>query len=83
MKEAYRLNKHMLPLGSENPRRAIMFIYIGKEILQYPSVVKAMMRILQILKKNSTRRIHNFSLHTYRILMNELKKYFNKRFVQV
>jgi ribonuclease P protein component len=56
MKEAYRLNKHMLPLGSENPRRAIMFIYIGKEILQYPSVVKAMVRILQILKKNSTRR---------------------------
>lgn len=52
-REAYRLNKHLLRAGSEIPKKAIIFIYVGKEILQFPVIEKAMIRTLGIIRKSS------------------------------
>lgn len=52
-REAYRLNKHMLSSGNTNSKKALIFIYIGKEILQFPSIEKSMIRIIERLKKAS------------------------------
>lgn len=52
-REAYRLNKHLLSSASTSSKKAIIFIYIGKEILQFPSIEKSMIRIMERLRKNS------------------------------
>lgn len=44
MREAYRLNKHILygDLAAKNLQISIMFIFVGKEILDYSIIEKAM-----------------------------------------
>lgn len=54
-REAFRLNKHRLMRDSDYQQRAIIFIYISKELLQFPVIEKAMIRILEKLKKEPTR----------------------------
>ncbi len=51
MREAYRLNKHMLNTDGTVAKKAIVFIYIAKEILHYNSMEKAMVRALVLLMK--------------------------------
>ncbi len=52
-REAYRLNKHMLSSDNTYSKKALIFIYIGKEILQFPSIEKSMIRIIERIKKVS------------------------------
>jgi ribonuclease P protein component len=52
-REAYRLNKNMLTSDNTYSKKAVIFIYIGKEILQFSSIEKAMIRIFERLKKAS------------------------------
>ena len=44
MREAYRLNKPSFyeELATKNLQLAIMFVYIGKDIAQYPAIEKGM-----------------------------------------
>ena len=51
MREAYRLNKHVLFLDEIPSKKAIMFIYISKEILPFSIIEKAMIKILRSLSK--------------------------------
>lgn len=53
IREAYRLNKHMLKSESASLKRAIIFIYIGKEILAFHQMERAMIRGLRILAKKA------------------------------
>lgn len=53
MREAYRLNKHELLLDGIPSKKAIMFIYVGKEILAYKQMERAMVKSLQLLRKRS------------------------------
>ena len=53
MREAYRLNKHLLNSETLSHQNAIMFIYVGKEILDFHSIEKAMQKSLQMLSKKS------------------------------
>jgi ribonuclease P protein component len=46
MREAYRLNKQMLPLLAEKQQMAVFFIFIGKELPKYAQVEKAMKKAL-------------------------------------
>ncbi len=50
MREAYRLNKpgFYAEIARKNVQLAIMFIFIGKEILEYPAIEKG---IISALKK--------------------------------
>ncbi len=53
MREAYRLNKHLLA-SNENPaKKAIFFIYIGKEIHDFQTIEKATQRSLSALTKKA------------------------------
>lgn len=54
MREAYRLNKHMLFSEGAPSKKAMMFIYVGKEILPYKAMEKAMVKALDVLKKQVT-----------------------------
>ena len=54
MREAYRLNKHLLILNDNSTKKAVFFIYIGKEILDFQAIEKAMKRSLIALAKTST-----------------------------
>lgn len=54
MREAYRLNKHLLALNENFSKKAVSFIYIGKEILDFQPIEKAMKRSLIALAKAST-----------------------------
>ena len=54
MREAYRLNKHLLILDENSSKKAVFFIYIGKEILDFHTIEKAMKRSLNTLAKVST-----------------------------
>jgi ribonuclease P protein component len=54
MREAYRLNKHLLILDENSSNKAVFFIYIGKEILDFHTIEKAMKRSLNTLAKVST-----------------------------
>lgn len=51
MREAYRLSKHRLSPSLSGKATAIAFIYIGKDILQYPPIEKAIKRSLDNLGK--------------------------------
>jgi len=53
MREAYRLNKHQLYSALSGQKRAIIFIYIGKEILDFRTIEKAMKRSIALLSKPS------------------------------
>lgn len=53
MREAYRLNKHLLNSETSSPQNAIMFIYVGKEIVDFHSIEKAMQKSLQMISKKS------------------------------
>ena len=46
MREAYRLNKQMLPMLAEKQQMAVFFIFIGKELPKYAKVEKAMKKAL-------------------------------------
>lgn len=51
MRESYRINKHMLFSEGGPSKKAIMFIYVGKEILTFKVMEKAMIRALNQLRK--------------------------------
>ena len=53
MREAYRLNKHELLSDSHSIRKAIMFIYVGKEIFSFHFMEKAMVRALHRVRKQA------------------------------
>lgn len=53
MREAYRLNKHLLILDENSSKKAVFFIYIGKEILDFQAIEKAMKRSLITLAKTT------------------------------
>ena len=49
MREAYRLNKpdFYLEIAEKELQIAIMFVYIGKDIIEYPAIEKAMISALK------------------------------------
>ena len=49
MREAYRLNKpdFYLEITEKELQIAIMFVYIGKDIIEYPAIEKAMISALK------------------------------------
>lgn len=49
MREAYRLNKHLLydKLTTRNSHISIMFIFVGKDILDFDKIEKAMILALK------------------------------------
>lgn len=49
MREAYRLNKHILEV--ENAKYHMMFVYSKSEKLPYQDIEKAMIRLLKHIKK--------------------------------
>lgn len=53
MREAFRLNKHDFyeKLGTAGVQLAIMFVFIGKEISDYPEIEKGMKNALQKMGK--------------------------------
>jgi len=53
MREAYRLNKHQLYSTLSGQKKAIVFIYIGKKILDYRTIEKAMLRSIALLTKSA------------------------------
>jgi len=53
MREAYRLNKQMLPLLADEQQMAIFFIFIGKELPTFAQVEKAMKKALYKLVESS------------------------------
>lgn len=54
MREAYRLNKHLLVSDNFISKKSIFFIYIGKEIHDFKTIEKAMLRSLANLAKKTT-----------------------------
>ncbi len=44
MREAYRLNKHSLYTGlaDKNLQAVLMFVFVGKELIEFPVIEKAM-----------------------------------------
>ncbi|WP_319479707.1 ribonuclease P protein component [uncultured Draconibacterium sp.] len=54
MREAYRLNKQMLPGLAEEQQMAVFFIFIGKELPSFAQVEKAMKKALYKLANSST-----------------------------
>jgi hypothetical protein len=49
MREAYRLNKNPLydELAAKNRHISIMFIFVGKEVLEFSTIEKAMISALK------------------------------------
>ncbi len=54
MREAYRLNKHVLAFEENSTKKIVFFIYVGKEILDFRTIEKTMKRALIALAKTST-----------------------------
>jgi ribonuclease P protein component len=54
MREAYRLNKYLLSASESQSPFSVMFIYVGKQILDYQFFEKAMKRSLSLIVKNTT-----------------------------
>lgn len=54
MREAFRLNQHLLKLTH---RVDIMLIYSQNEILEYAQIEKSILKIIQILNSNESERI--------------------------
>ena len=55
MREAYRLNRHILAAAAKPWKKDIFFIYTGKEISDFYSIQKAMKRSLCHLSKITVR----------------------------
>lgn len=51
MREAYRLNKQLLPLEGVE-KQAILFVYLPKEIQEYAQIQKGMQKALDKLSKS-------------------------------
>lgn len=51
MREAYRLNKHQLYAAAGDKKMVVIFIYVGKELLPYQPIEKAMKRAVSLLAK--------------------------------
>jgi len=49
IREAYRLNKHVLYATPNNEKMALCFIYVGKEMIDYPFIEEAMKKALHKL----------------------------------
>jgi ribonuclease P protein component len=49
MREAYRLNKHILYERTEDKKLIIVFIYIGKTILKFHQIEKSVKRALSLI----------------------------------
>lgn len=49
MREAYRLNKHILYSRCSNKKVAVIFIYVAKEMLDYHQIEKAMKKGIEKL----------------------------------
>lgn len=47
MREAYRLHKHELYQQLEKRQLAVFFIFVGKELMDYPAIEKSMKKSLQ------------------------------------
>lgn len=54
IREAYRLNKHLLPVNAEKGGTDILFIYSSKDILDFNSVVLSVRNILEGLAAKVT-----------------------------
>lgn len=59
MREAYRLNKHLLYQGIGDKKLVMIFIYTGKETVGFIQIEKAMKRALNMLSDNLSRFIPN------------------------
>ena len=59
MREAYRFNKHILCNSTGEKKLAIIFIYIGKEVLNLYQIEKALKRALTIVSDNISKPIRN------------------------
>jgi len=55
IREAYRLNKHELYAALNDQQLAIFFIYIGKELPEYPMVEKAIKKAFQLIINKSAK----------------------------
>jgi len=49
MREAYRLNKHMLYEAADEKKLAVIFIYIAKEELSYQQIDAAIQKTIQLI----------------------------------
>ncbi|SHF59491.1 ribonuclease P protein component [Mariniphaga anaerophila] len=52
MREAYRLNKHLLTPDELSTKKAIFFIYVSKEVLSFKTIEKAMKKSLSSLAES-------------------------------
>jgi ribonuclease P protein component len=59
MREAYRLNKQILYQGAGEKKLVIIFIYIGKEIINFQQIEKALKRALNMVSDNISGFIPN------------------------
>jgi len=59
MREAYRLNKHILYHRAGDKKLVIIFIYVGKEIMDFHQIEKALKRALNIITDNIFESIPN------------------------
>jgi len=59
MREAYRLNKHILYNSTGDRKLVIIFIYIGKEIIGFHQIEKALIRALNKVSDNISKTIPN------------------------
>ncbi|NLB25074.1 MAG: ribonuclease P protein component [Bacteroidales bacterium] len=59
MREAYRLNKHTIYDNTGDKKLIIIFIYIGREIINFQQIEKAFIKILHIISKNFSNTVMN------------------------
>ena len=59
MREAYRLNKYILYNSTGDRKLVIIFIYIGKEIIGFHQIEKALKRALNKVSDNISKTIPN------------------------
>lgn len=55
IREAYRLNKNELYTTLDDRQLAVFFIYIGKELPEYPAVEKAIKKAFQLIINKSAK----------------------------
>lgn len=54
MREAYRLNKHELYKQLPEQQLAVFFIFIGKELPEYPAIEKGIKKAFRLIVANTT-----------------------------
>ena len=59
MREAYRLNKHMLTNSAKEQQLAVFFIFIGKELPTFNQVENAMKKALNKLAASGSEKSNN------------------------